>query len=144
MNQRKATVVQKEYGGVSNDFTHMASKEALEGKGGMSAAGGIVTDAAWDDDVAQFDFNQDEDDSEADLVLDVDQPLADAGAVAYVEESLEAIAGVASTEPETEAEASPQPPSEGPPLPATGLPDGWTMDQWQWYGQEYLEKMGLN
>jgi len=144
MNQRKATVVQKEYGGVSTDFTNMASKEALEGKGGMSAAGGIVTDAAWDDDVAQFDFNQNDDDIEADLVPDVDQPLADAGAVAYEEESMETIAGVGSTESETAAEVSQQPPAEGPPLPATGLPDGWTMDQWQWYGQEYLEKMGLN
>ena len=29
----------------------------------------------------------------------------------------------------------------GPPLPATGLPDGWTMDQWKWYGQQYLDRL---
>ena len=29
---------------------------------------------------------------------------------------------------------------EGPPLPEGGLPDGWTMDQWRWYGHEWLEK----
>ncbi|MED6337810.1 MAG: hypothetical protein VYC12_02160, partial [Candidatus Thermoplasmatota archaeon] len=29
--------------------------------------------------------------------------------------------------------------SEAPPLPEGGLPDGWTMEQWKWYGHEYLE-----
>jgi hypothetical protein len=28
----------------------------------------------------------------------------------------------------------------GPPLPATGLPAGWTMDQWAYYGQQYLDR----
>lgn len=28
----------------------------------------------------------------------------------------------------------------GPPLPATGLPDGWTMEQWQHYGQQWLDR----
>tara|TARA_B100001093_G_scaffold177219_1_gene169886 strand:+ start:36982 stop:40743 length:3762 start_codon:yes stop_codon:yes gene_type:complete len=26
----------------------------------------------------------------------------------------------------------------GPPLPSTGLPQGWTMEQWQHYGEQYL------
>jgi len=30
-------------------------------------------------------------------------------------------------------------PLSGPPLPATGLPPGWTMEQWEFYGQEYLD-----
>lgn len=29
--------------------------------------------------------------------------------------------------------------SSGPPLPATGLPEGWTMEQWQHYGQQWLD-----
>jgi hypothetical protein len=29
--------------------------------------------------------------------------------------------------------------SLGPPLPATGLPNGWTMEQWQHYGQQWLD-----
>jgi len=29
----------------------------------------------------------------------------------------------------------------GPPLPATGLPDGWTMEQWAYYGQQYLDQL---
>jgi len=28
----------------------------------------------------------------------------------------------------------------GPPLPATGLPEGWTMEQWSYYGQQYLDQ----
>jgi len=27
----------------------------------------------------------------------------------------------------------------GPPLPEAGLPDGWTQEQWQYYGQQYLD-----
>ena len=26
-----------------------------------------------------------------------------------------------------------------PPLPADGLPDGWSMEQWNHYGADYLE-----
>jgi hypothetical protein len=33
-------------------------------------------------------------------------------------------------------------PSNAPPLPASGLPEGWTMDQWEWYGHEWLSKYG--
>jgi hypothetical protein len=29
---------------------------------------------------------------------------------------------------------------QAPPLPEGGLPDGWTMEQWKWYGHEYLEE----
>ena len=33
-----------------------------------------------------------------------------------------------------------QPPqaNQGPPLPASGLPHGWTMEQWAYYGEQYL------
>ena len=30
-----------------------------------------------------------------------------------------------------------------PPLPPGGLPNGWTMEQWQHYGEQYLQRMGL-
>jgi hypothetical protein len=29
-----------------------------------------------------------------------------------------------------------------PPVPAAGLPEGWTMDQWNVYGQMWLEQNG--
>ena len=34
-------------------------------------------------------------------------------------------------------------PSGAPELPPGGLPDGWDMEQWQHYGQQYLEQHGL-
>ncbi len=27
-----------------------------------------------------------------------------------------------------------------PPLPESGLPEGWTMDQWKYYGEQWLER----
>ena len=37
-------------------------------------------------------------------------------------------------------ETTPEQPAEIPPVPESGLPDGWTMEQWKWYGAEWLEK----
>ena len=44
--------------------------------------------------------------------------------------------------PPVVAKVTPPLPS-GPPLPPGGLPDGWTMDQWIHYGEQYLQRMGL-
>ena len=30
----------------------------------------------------------------------------------------------------------------GPPLPPTGLPPGWSMEQWQHYGHQWLAQQG--
>ena len=40
--------------------------------------------------------------------------------------------------------AAPAPPvvaHAGPPLPPGGLPAGWTMEQWTYYGQQYIDQM---
>ena len=29
--------------------------------------------------------------------------------------------------------------SSSPPVPDEGLPDGWTMEQWEFYGQQWLD-----
>ena len=29
--------------------------------------------------------------------------------------------------------------SQAPPVPEEGLPDGWSMEQWQHYGHQYVE-----
>ena len=34
------------------------------------------------------------------------------------------------------------PVQQGPPLPSGGLPPGWTMEQWAYYGQQYLDNGG--
>ena len=33
---------------------------------------------------------------------------------------------------------TPQAVNTGPPIPATGLPEGWTMEQWNYYGEQWL------
>ena len=43
---------------------------------------------------------------------------------------------------ETPVEQPEQPPDEAPPLPSGGLPEGWTMEQWRWYGHQWLERNG--
>ena len=45
-------------------------------------------------------------------------------------------------EPEPVAEVAATEVASGPTLPATGLPEGWTMEQWQHYGEEYLRRQG--
>ena len=145
VNRRKTAAATKTYGGVQPGASTNAAQEALEGRGGLSADGGIIADASWDDDVAQLDFTQ-ESDGFDDMALKNEDGPTEAGAVNYEEESMEALAGVGATpaaEPEPESSA-PEMPSEAPPLPEGGLPEGWTMDQWRWYGHEWLAKYGKN
>ena len=53
------------------------------------------------------------------------------------------MAAAPSSEPMAVPDAAPAPvseaPSAGPHLPPEGLPDGWTMEQWEHYGQQYLD-----
>ena len=51
---------------------------------------------------------------------------------------------------EQQVTPAPTPPPENtlpagtPPLPPGGLPEGWTMDQWAHYGDEYRKQQGLD
>ena len=42
--------------------------------------------------------------------------------------------------PMPEEQSSVQEVNQGPPLPETGLPDGWSMEQWSHYGDQWLQK----
>ena len=96
----------------------------------------------------QLNFDQ-ESDGFDDMAIKSDDSTKEAGSMTYEEESIESIAGVES-EPEASSAAeaspaeSPEMPAEAPPLPEGGLPEGWTMDQWRWYGHEWLAKYGKN
>ncbi len=41
-----------------------------------------------------------------------------------------------------EQETTGEKPTTIPPIPESGLPEGWTMEQWEWYGHEWLAKIG--
>ena len=42
------------------------------------------------------------------------------------------------TAPPEPAYQAPEPVNTGPPIPASGLPEGWTMEQWNYYGEQWL------
>ena len=138
MGRRKATSMSKEYGGVLP--TSAAIDEALEGTAGSSATGGVESDSLWGDDIQPLDMQEKEE------VGPEMEPIEDQSSSEELfsgEESIESIASMG--EESTTAEPSEpvqQAPTEAPPLPASGLPEGWTMDQWKWYGHEYLAKYG--
>jgi len=50
-------------------------------------------------------------------------------------------AGTEVAQPQVQQPAATQPvqTNQGPALPATGLPEGWTMEQWDYYGQQWLD-----
>jgi hypothetical protein len=48
-------------------------------------------------------------------------------------------AEVAQPQAQQPAAAQPVQTNQSPALPATGLPDGWTMEQWDYYGQQWLD-----
>ncbi|MEC9205440.1 MAG: hypothetical protein VYB29_07190, partial [Candidatus Thermoplasmatota archaeon] len=105
-------------------------------KAGLSASGGLDDDL-WNDDDAVAPADADETVVEdmpevtsmvEDVVLQTDEVTpAD-------EDAAPEVADDASAQPEGEPER------EAPPVPEGGLPDGWTMDQWKWYGHQWLEQ----
>jgi len=47
--------------------------------------------------------------------------------------------------PPAAAEIAPPEPvavQQGPQLPPSGLPEGWTMEQWEFYGEQWLKDNG--
>jgi len=138
MGRRKATSMSKEYGGALP--TSAAIDEALEGTAGSSATGGVESDSLWGDDIQPLDMQEKEE------VGPEMEPIEDQSSSEELfsgEESIESIASMGEESTTSEpSEPVQQAPSEAPPLPASGLPEGWTMDQWKWYGHEYLAKYG--
>jgi hypothetical protein len=140
-SRRKLTQTMKTYGGAGLP-TSAAMDEALEGTAGSSAFGGVESDSLWEEDVEPL--NLEEQEKEEEIIESSREESAEE--LFSDEESIESIAILGESPPESQPEAESEPaveePQEAPPLPAGGLPEGWTMDQWKWYGHEYLAKMG--
>ena len=146
--KRKITAMIKMYGVPFEPEEASANDEALKDSAGLSATGGIESDDSWDDEVEEMNF------AESDSIEEEGEPkMEDSSKDIYEQDdSLEDIAGidVTTSEPSTEDVSamfeekeeteSEEKPSNAPPVPAEGLPEGWTMDQWEWYGHEWLAK----
>jgi len=120
-----------------------ASLEALQGSAGSSAMGGVESDSAWDDKVESLDFSAEHKAEEGTIESD-EETTEQMDAESFYDDSssIEDIAGMPQTQAPVEevAVAATQPPAQTAPLPEGGLPAGWTMEQWQWYGHEWLAK----
>ena len=147
MKKQKLKKLVKRYGVPFEPKESSATQEALEDSAGLSAVGGVDSDDGWDDDVDEMDFSSSDDEQEI-----IEENKISAEELYDSESDISEIAGIEISADETsEAEVSAmledegskqEKPSNAPPLPASGLPEGWTMDQWEWYGHEWLSKYG--
>ncbi len=141
---RKRSKLVKQYGVPFVPGEGVAEKEALEGKAGLSAQGGVDSDKFWDDDVEPMELDTKQ--SEPDGFDDMDVKTGNLGESSEVMEESSSIEELAGLPPQStqqdiaeqaELSAGLAEPTT-PPLPESGLPAGWTMEQWKWYGAEWL------
>ena len=144
---RKRSKLVKQYGVPFVPGEGDAEKEALEGKAGLSAQGGVESDKLWEDEIEPMDLEN----QPAELSSgfdDIDIKEGNMGGTSEVMEessSIEELAGLPPQSTASDLEVKTEVPDTGgepisPPLPESGLPEGWTMDQWKWYGAEWLAR----
>jgi hypothetical protein len=149
-------------------YTHQdATREldAWESGDSFQARGGIDDQKGWGDEPV----GEGEDSADLDDLFAMAEELADdstAGEVIDPDTATEEVADVETPadtptspesepepEPESASETPPEPepaatgqvaPDEAPELPPGGLPEGWTAEQWRWYGHQWLESHGEN
>jgi len=66
--------------------------------------------------------------------------LPDSQPVASTEPAPAEVSGEVGAQPFSGAEPVDAPTGPPPPIPTEGLPPGWTQEQWEWYGHEWLEE----
>ena len=149
MKKRKINDLVKRYGvPFEPKESNTANQEALEGTAGLSATGGVESDDSWDDDVDTMDFSD-----KLDEVDEVEPTIVSADELYSDDNNLSELAGIEVDDTEAngenlsevladEQEATEEKPSVAPPVPESGLPEGWTMEQWEWYGHEWIAKYG--
>ena len=137
-------------------YTHQdATREldAWETGDKFETRGGIDEQKAWGDeplgdgeedsmamDDQDEDIPQDEVSTEPDYVAE-EMSVPSSSAVDTVEVDIDE--GTTGESPDQGPQSTPeQPPDEAPPVPSGGLPEGWTMEQWRWYGHQWLERHG--
>ena len=147
--RRKLNDLVKRYGVPFKPKEKTANEEALEGSAGLSATGGIESDESWDDEVEAMDFTEKSEESEeietnaisAEELYDDESDMSELAGIemSSTETTEEDVSAMLQDDPQ---ESSDEKPSNPPPIPESGLPEGWTMEQWEWYGHEWLAKVG--
>ena len=147
--RRKLNDLVKRYGVPFKPKDKTANEEALEGSAGLSATGGIESDESWDDEVEAMDFTEKSAESEeietntisAEELYDDESDISELAGieVSSTETSEEDVSAMLQDEPQGSTDEKP---SNPPPIPESGLPEGWTIEQWEWYGHEWLAKVG--
>ena len=144
---RKRSKLVKQYGMPFVPGEGVAEKEALEGKAGLSAKGGVESDKYWEDEIEPMDLETTKQ-SEIGGFDDIDVREGKLEQSTDVMEESSSIEELAGLPPQSTAEdlatsneslADLEEPVS-PPIPESGLPEGWTMEQWKWYGAEWLSR----
>ena len=153
MKKRKAA---KAYGNIEgfNPSDAMEELSAEESGETFTTSGGVTDQEMWDDEIPDIELASSVD---SDSIIDDDEmkvipELTESTGELDDESSLEEMAGemadttdAAATEIPDENDAGTNEeqgggPPEAPPIPDSGLPEGWTEEQWRWYGHQWLEK----
>jgi len=148
--RRNSTAAESQKTFVGFGDSDSISEEALTGHAGLSARGGVEDDALWRDDPME---------SEKDAMNANEAPLQpmpaepqEMGPEGAEERENEAqatgvgptpaIAETSATDdaPLTESGSEAKEHATAPPVPESGLPKGWTMEQWEHYGHQWLAK----
>ena len=120
-------------------YTHQDATQELdawESGDTFETRGGIDEQKVWGEDPLE----DEESSIEGPAIEELGPEEEESSEPEYVAEQM----SIPSQEEEVEesSEQPEQPPAEVPPLPSGGLPEGWTMDQWRWYGHQWLERHG--
>ena len=149
MSKRKKHKGLIEKFGVPFDPRESVEEEALGGKAGSSGFGGIESDDHWDDEVSPLEIGDGKVHLSDDEVVNVIPEMSYEDGLSIEElAGKKPVADVSSVEvSDLSDEVTSGPPSQveepqTPPVPEAGLPDGWTMEQWKWYGAQWLESNG--
>jgi hypothetical protein len=145
--RRSSTAAETQKSFVGFGDSDSISEEALTGHAGLSARGGVEDDALWGDDPMESEedaMNANEAQIEPSPVqpdsMEPEQPPeAESGALAMDNDP----SSVTDAPPTTTTGDSVQEGNErasAPPVPESGLPEGWTMEQWEHYGHQWLAK----
>ena len=139
MNMGRKRSFNKSFGEGFSANASLAELAAHESGEEFETAGGVIDQGDWGDEVSDMSF------SSSPVKSDYEETTVVSSEDLYggSSSSMEDIAGIpasAVAPTASDSSATTAAPATPPPIPAEGLPPGWTEDQWRWYGHEWLAK----